>query len=597
MTNDGHQWTHIPKLSWVVVVVEFFERLAYYGAAFTLSTYCTNMLQMSNSTANAVVNVLYIVAPLSACFFAGLSDGTFGRPRSLLICLLLYALGLGVMAWSSSPMTSMYASFPNGPTSLSVALFVSGIALFALGYGGMKVCTSPLTADATCDAFDTQELSVIKNKQQHPDALLNRGSHPSTTESVSKAAALADDCSDTLADIATSLDRKKKARVSFLFRLMYWSINFGSLFGIIGAPMLRDVDHRKVMVGDTEAHSGYYAGFLLCSCSTFTGLLVFLFFFRQFPKNKPSPTFVAVRVLWRALVTRVKFAVGLIHDVTFLDIHRGEFFVFASYGPDVTDEHRSFVVKVAQTARFCKSFWTLPLYWLISNQFSTNIVLSAQNMSTPGDVPPEMLNNVNTITLLVTVVIMDRWFVPVHQRPSVEGRLMVGFLLVTVAMLWCGGVGLFIDNRGTFDGSGSYALDEGSSFVSVLWLLPPYVLQGIASVFVDTTVLESAYLMAAPEMKSTVMALYLFASSVSGFLGLVFTPLAAPQLVTIMYFILALLQAVVAFVFVKMGSAAAAEDLGLRSSSVGGLSSSSNDSAASPLIIEDDGVASYQHEH
>mmetsp|Transcript_584 Transcript_584/g.641 ORF Transcript_584/g.641 Transcript_584/m.641 type:complete len:165 (-) Transcript_584:20-514(-) len=164
-------------------------------------------------------------------------------------------------------------------------------------------------------------------------------------------------------------------------------------------------------------------------------------------------------------------------------------------------------------------------------------------------------------------------------------------------MLWCGAVGILIDQRGTFDGSGSYSLDEGSSFLSVVWLVPPYILQGVASVFVDTTVLESAYLMASPEMKSTVMALYLFASSASGFLGLVFTPLAAPQLVTIMYFILALLQAIVAFLYVRFGSAAAAEDHELLRSSSGGLSTASGDSTSSPLIVEEDGVAGYQHEH
>jgi dipeptide/tripeptide permease len=539
-----------PIAAWAIIGVEFFERLAYYGAAFTLSTYCTNMLALSESTTNSVVNVLYIVSPISACFASGFADGSFGRPKTLLLYLCIYTIGLAVIAVSSLPF--MFDNFPYGASDASLWLCILGVALFGVGYGGFKVCTSPITAD---------EVSLV----------LDETFRRSLPESLVAAESSSPEYQKAFADF-------KEAQLSFLFRLIYWSINFGSLFGIIGAPALRTVDSRTVVSGSSTAHTGYYAGYLMCAASTVSGTLVYLIFHRFLHRNQPTESFLLFRVVGCALRNRWWFAVGSVRDDDFTRAHSGELLVFAAWPATPNSDNcaatdspfglpdasplpfdAAVVSNVKQTLTFCKSFVTLPLYWLISNQFSTNVVLTANNMDIPDGVPPEALNNVNTITLLLTVIVVDKWLFPwwfgVNRRPCVQSRITVGFLMVAVAMAWCGVLQLLIDHRGTYDAAGDYHLLPRQSYLSVLWLLGPYVLQGIASVFVDTTVLEAAYVMAPPNMKSTVMALYLLASSASGFLGLAFTPLADQSVIGIMYFVLALLQGLVTLLFLKSGVA------------------------------------------
>lgn len=527
----------LPVTAWIVIGVEFFERLAYYGAAFTLSTYSTNLLNLTESTSNLIVNILYVVSPLSACVASGIADGPFGRSRSLLMYLVIYTLGLAIISVSSFPW--MYADFPYNPSTLSLWLFIGGIVVFGIGYGGFKVCTSPLTADELCRVLEDTFYASHDQSMDSPPLSLKR-----------------------------EFENFKEAQLSFLFRLVYWSINFGSLFGIIGAPALRALDSRSVVSGSSTAHTGYYAGFLMCVVSTALGTMLYIVSYRRFHRNAPTESFLLFRVVYRAVQTRLRFALGWLQDDAFIHQHRSECLIFASWVPS-EDTSSAFsacggrrfddaiVSSVRQTLTFCKTFVTLPLYWLISNQFSTNVVLTANNMDIPAGVPPEALNNVNTLSLLATVVVVDRWLFPwwfgKDTRPCVQSRITVGFMMVAVAMAWCGVLQLVIDHRGTYDAGGDYHLLPGQSYLSVMWMLGPYVLQGIASVFVDTTVLETAYMMAPSNMKSTVMALYLLASSGSGFLGIAFTPLSDQSVIGIMYFVLAFLQGLVTLLFLRSG--------------------------------------------
>jgi dipeptide/tripeptide permease len=170
-------------------------------------------------------------------------------------------------------------------------------------------------------------------------------------------------------------------------------------------------------------------------------------------------------------------------------------------------------------------------------------------------VPPEAFNNVNTVALLVTILICDKWLFPWlygQSRPPMVGRMVLGFLMVAVSMLWCGVLQLIMDARGTYQGSSeTYTLYEGESLLNAMWLIGPYALQGIASVFVDCTVLESAYLLAPRTMKSSVMALYLLASSGSGFLGMLLAPLCRASTLSIVFFSLSLTQALVTALFLR----------------------------------------------
>jgi hypothetical protein len=316
--------------------------------------------------------------------------------------------------------------------------------------------------------------------------------------------------------------------------------------------------------------------------STIIGTLVYLVFWKGFPETHDTESFVPVKQLVRAMSTKLKFLV-FCHKESVLPLKSNSDSSLAtdtasaekledpqsaentqlsgSEGSPILSDNedgiygRHRMTQLKETLAVCKMFLPLPVYWLIANQFGTNVVEQANSLDLPPSVPPEVLNNVNTISLLLSIVVLDALIIPryfKHTPPSVCGRIVVGFSVNVAAMLWCGAVQVVVDRRGSYDANGRYSTYAGEAKLSFAWLIVPYVLQGAASSLIDTTVLESAYVLSPKKMKSTVMALYLLASSASGFLGILFAPLSAPQTIGIMFFVLGLLQAVVTWIFARL---------------------------------------------
>ncbi|ESL06303.1 hypothetical protein TRSC58_06025, partial [Trypanosoma rangeli SC58] len=283
-----------PSGVWITMAVEFAERLGYYGTTFMLMMYCTSMLRWNPSTGNAVINGLYAATPAAACISSIVSDGHWGRPFSLVVSLAAYAGGLSMVAISSYPF--MYDNFPLEPTVGSFILFGFGIAFFAIGYGGMKVCTNPLMADIVSETYKDSE-------------------------------------------------KNREAVLSQLFRWIYVVTNTGSLVGIFVPPLLRSLDDRDVQIGSVVYTTGFYLGFTLSAASCLLGLLLFCVMYRTFHKNKPVPEFVLVRVFFRAIRMRWRFATGRVRDDAFLSAHRWDLIDYAGYSvsrdncPDETASH------------------------------------------------------------------------------------------------------------------------------------------------------------------------------------------------------------------------------------------------------------------
>ncbi|RNF11003.1 proton-dependent oligopeptide transporter, POT family [Trypanosoma cruzi] len=570
-----------PSEVWITMTVEFAERLGFYGTTFMLMTYCTIMLRWSTSAGNALINALYALTPLSACVSSSVSDGRWGRPYSLVVFLTTYAVGLSMVALSSFPL--MYGEFPLDPSVLGVALFATGILLFALGYGGMKVCTNPLMADCVSDAYKDNETQC-------------------------------------------------QVVLSQLFRWIYAITNSGSLIGIIVPPLLRSLDGRSVVMGSVTHTTGYYFGFSLSAVSSILGLSLFVMMYHRFRRNEPSPSTVLLRTFLRAIFIRWCFAVGRIRDEAFLSAHRWDLIDFAGYSvtakkstdtvashdalsgaPDLSVKLRNctesgssgelnhgreavatewnvneakqddmpsqgapidadgldqnWVDNAKMIASVCRALVAMPIYWLITNQFSTNMILQAATTGLPSYIPPEVFNNVNVISLLISLLLFDRVvfpFVFVNKTPPVRGRVVCGFATMIISMFWCGVVQINIDHRGKYDEKDIYHLLPGMTMVSPLWLVPPYIMQGVASALVDTTIMEVVYVAAPTSMKGTMMAFYLMASSLSGFLGLALSPAMRPKNAQIVIFSLtgALVLVTVLFYLLNSPTAEAVTEAG-----------------------------------
>ena len=213
--------------------------------------------------------------------------------------------------------------------------------------------------------------------------------------------------------------------------------------------------------------------------------------------------------------------------------------------------------------------------------------------------PPEVFNNINILTILVSIPLFEKMFKRMYgigNRPPVVGRIVAGFVLMLIAMSIIATFQGVIVSRGSFVTSSSspantspttttastsftttsttpplsqhhggdddfpedheetiaYVLSDGKEYISAAWLVIPYFIQGLASVLVDTTCIEAAYTSAPENMKGSVMALYLLASSVSGLLGLIYAPFVAPQTMLEIMISLTMMQGIVTVVFMMV---------------------------------------------
>ncbi|KAH9578432.1 Proton-dependent oligopeptide transporter family [Trypanosoma melophagium] len=567
---------------WVVMAIEFAERVGYYGTTYMLITYCTSMLRWSPSVGNAVLNGLYTFTPVTACISSGLADGRWGRKYSLVVFLSIYAIGVSLIALSSFPFR--YGDFPQLPLVRSIFFFLLGLLLFASGYGGMKVCTNPLMADSVSEVYKENE-------------------------------------------------EKCAERLSRLFRWIYCVANCASLIGIGVPPLLRGIDKRTTSVGSITYTTGYYIGFSVSACSCILGLILMLLMYRIFKPSKQVPSFLLGRILLRSIRIRCYFATGRIRDDAFLYSHKWDLIDYAAYPLNARDSSFSsqamrpifkdtsdlsetswkptqgeengengvkhkilvpvnmkqeeskeglpicFVLTASKSdhneknisaplslsvvedgkkvVSLCRAFTALPIYWLTTNQFSTNLILQAAALNLPDHIPPEIFNNVNVFALLISLLLMDRIIFPrmfYGRSPPMRGRVVCGFLIMIISMIWCGFVQVGIDNRGIYNSEGQYILNPGMERLPAGWLATPYIMQGIASALVDTTVMKETYVRAPESMKGAVMALYLVASSLSGFLGLALSPVIKPQNIMIVIFALSGVLFIVTVLFYILNS-------------------------------------------
>ncbi|KAH6778070.1 peptide transporter 3 [Perilla frutescens var. hirtella] len=146
-----------------VVVYEVFERMAYYGISSNLFIYLTKKLHQGTvQSANNVTNWVGTVwmTPLLGAYVA---DALLGRYWTFLIASGIYFSGMSILTLSVSihPLKPRACSDPSGlsckkPTAVQLAVFFGALYTLALGTGGTKPNISTIGADQF-DEFEPKE--------------------------------------------------------------------------------------------------------------------------------------------------------------------------------------------------------------------------------------------------------------------------------------------------------------------------------------------------------------------------------------------------------------------------------------------------------
>ncbi|XP_022155247.1 protein NRT1/ PTR FAMILY 5.10-like isoform X1 [Momordica charantia] len=143
-----------------IIGVEVAERFAYYGISSNLITYLTGPLGQSVAAAAENANIWSGLSMLLTLLGAFLADSFFGRYRTIVFASALYVLGLGLITLSASLSTATSGCQNSTATcstpQLEKVFFFVSLYLVAVGQGGHKPCVQAFGADQF-DGEDPEE--------------------------------------------------------------------------------------------------------------------------------------------------------------------------------------------------------------------------------------------------------------------------------------------------------------------------------------------------------------------------------------------------------------------------------------------------------
>src|SRR5687767_9220469 len=114
-----------------IVANEACKRFSYYGMLSILTLYCKNVMEMEEAGSKEVVHLFMTAVYFLPLLSGWLADRWLGRYWTILIISLFYCLGHGALALFEGNRAGLFV----------------GLALIAIGAGGIKPCVSAFVGD------------------------------------------------------------------------------------------------------------------------------------------------------------------------------------------------------------------------------------------------------------------------------------------------------------------------------------------------------------------------------------------------------------------------------------------------------------------
>lgn len=131
-----------------IVINEFCERFSYYGMRALLILYFTQFFGWDDNLSTAIYHTFVALCYLTPILGALIADSWLGKFSTIVSLSIVYTIGQAVTAISSINDLSDFDhdGKPNN-LPLHVSLSMIGLALIALGTGGIKPCVSAFGGD------------------------------------------------------------------------------------------------------------------------------------------------------------------------------------------------------------------------------------------------------------------------------------------------------------------------------------------------------------------------------------------------------------------------------------------------------------------
>ncbi|XP_045884202.1 solute carrier family 15 member 1 [Meles meles] len=137
-----------PLSIFFIVVNEFCERFSYYGMRALLILYFRRFIGWDDNLSTAVYHTFVALCYLTPILGALIADSWLGKFKTIVSLSIVYTIGQVVTAVSSiNDLTDFNHDGIPDNLSVHVALSMIGLALIALGTGGIKPCVSAFGGD------------------------------------------------------------------------------------------------------------------------------------------------------------------------------------------------------------------------------------------------------------------------------------------------------------------------------------------------------------------------------------------------------------------------------------------------------------------
>lgn len=454
---------------WFVVVYEVFERMAYYGISSNLIVYLTNKLHQGTVTsANNVTNWVGTIwiTPILGAYVA---DAHLGRYWTFIIASIIYLSGMILLTLSVSlnnlkPPRCVETNVENckKASTLHLAIFYGALYTLAVGTGGTKPNISTIGADQ----FD-------------------------------------------------EFDPKEKAHKLSFFNWWMFSIFFGTLFANTVLVYVQD-------------NVGWTLGYGLPTLGLAISIAIFVagtsFYRHKVPTGSPFTRMA------RVLVAAIrKWRVPIPNDPKELyELDLEEYAKKGKYRIDSTPTMRYLtkasvktgstnpwmlcaVTQVEETKQMLRMIPILVATFVPSTmvaQINTLFIKQGTTLQrTVGTfkIPSASLAAFVTISMLISVVLYDRFFVKIMQKwtgnprgITLLQRMGIGLLIHIVIMT----VASFTERYRLSVAKEHGLINGGQVPLTIFILLPQFVLMGTADAFLEVAKIEFFYDQAPESMKS-----------------------------------------------------------------------------------------------
>ncbi|KAF9496293.1 peptide transporter PTR2A [Pleurotus eryngii] len=487
----------IPWSAYMIALVELAERFSFYGSTVVFTNYIQQPLpdgshtgaggpigqsgalglgQRTSTGLSTFFQFWCYITPLVGAFIA---DTRLGRYETVCWSVGLSIIGHIILIVSGVPGV---VDKPGAIGAFVVALIVMG-----LGTGGFKANISPLVAEQ----YRRTKLFVV------------------TREGGER----------VIVDPALTVSR--------IYMYFYLFINIGALIGQI------TMTYAEKYIGFWLAYTLPTVVFMISPVALFVGR-------KRYIRSPPTGSVLATALrLWR-YAARGRWSFNPVK--TFRQLTADDFWENAKPSNVVAHGNEKprwmtfddiWVDEVRRGLKACSVFCWFPLYWLTYNQLNNNLTSQAATMSTHG-LPNDILSNLDPLALIIFIPIFDRFVYPGLRRLGINfsalKKITAGFFTGAAAMIWAAVVQHYIYKTSP---CGNFAADCKAPNVSPLnvWIQSgSYILVAFSEIFASITGLEYAFTKAPKNMRSLVMAVFLFASAIASALGEAFVALSADPL-------------------------------------------------------------------